>query len=135
MKKAEALRKWRELEEGQNYMEHLVAIPYGQRGPKYGSCGLRIEGNTGFVDAVLSNLKDLLAAENDITRLGISRKTVEPREDKEVDNPYADGHHEVVYVRVHMRGGQARQVNTTFGLHGRETKRFAELIGAESSEE
>ena len=130
MKKAEALKRWEEQEEDQNYMQHLVPIPYGQRGPKYGACGLRIEGNTEFVDAVLSHLKDLLTAENDITRLGLSRKTVEPREDKEVENPYADGHHEVVYVRVHMRGGQAQQVNSAFGLHGNTTARFADLIGA-----
>ncbi|MFP4029670.1 MAG: hypothetical protein ACLFWL_17965 [Candidatus Brocadiia bacterium] len=134
MKKAQALRKWRELEDDQNYMEHLVPIPYQQRGPKYGACGLRIEGNTRFVDAVLSNLKDLLAAENDITRLGLSRKTVEPREDKDDENPYADGNHEVVYVRVHMRGGQAQQVNTVFGLHEADTARFSELIGAEKAD-
>jgi hypothetical protein len=135
MKKAEALQRWLEQEENQNYMEHLVPIPYGQRGPKYGACGLRIEGNTEFVDAVLSNLMDLLAAENDITRLGLSRKTVEPREDKEVDNPYADGKHEVVYVRVHMRGGQAQHLSSAFGLHGNATARFADLIGAGSGSE
>ncbi len=130
MKKAEALKKWKQLEDDQNYMEHLVPIPYQQRGSKYGACGLRIEGNSEFVDAVLSQLKDLITAENDVTRLGLSRKTVTPREDKEQDNPYADGNHEVVYIRVHMRGGQAQQVNSAFGLHGDKTARFGELIGA-----
>lgn len=115
MKKAEALQRWEELDEDQDFMEHVVPIPYQQRGPKYGACGLRIEGNTEFVDAVLSNLKDFLEAENDITRLGLSRKTVEPREDIEEENPYADGSHEVVYVRVHMRGGQAQMTNVMMG--------------------
>ncbi|KXB07559.1 hypothetical protein AKJ51_01045 [candidate division MSBL1 archaeon SCGC-AAA382A20] len=129
MKKSEALERWKELNEGQNYMKHLVPIPYKQEGPKYGSYGLRIEGPSPFIDAVLSHLKDLLAAENDITRLGLSRKTVEPREDIEKENPYADGKHEVVYIRVHMRGGQAQHVNTVFGLHGKKTAKFGELVG------
>lgn len=125
MKKADALRRWKQLREGQDFMKHLVPIPYGQRGPKYGSCGLRIEGNTAFVDAVLSHLKPLLEAENDVTRLGLSRKVVEPREDTDEPNPYADGEHEVAYIRVHMRGG-------TEGIlpGGKDTGRFTELTSS-----
>jgi len=67
-KKAESMERWRELSENQNPLKHMEAIPARARGSRYGACGIRIDGNPAFIDAVLSRLKPLLDGENCLTR-------------------------------------------------------------------
>ena len=121
MKKKEALQHWDRLEEGQNPLDHMTPIPYKQSGSKYGTCGIRIDGNPQFVDAVLSNLKDLLGGENNSTRLELGRRKVKPTEvkgeTKSFDNREDDA--EVCYIRLHKRGKESQQMNTLFDVFGK----------------
>jgi hypothetical protein len=105
-KKAEALEHWRSLPEGLDPLPHFRPIPYKAEGSTYGACGVRIDGNPAFIDAVLSRLKPLLAGENCVTRLGLSRRPVETvevaGEVKGFTNRDKDA--EVCYIRLHVRG-------------------------------
>ena len=119
MKKQEAMIHWSDLEEGQNPLQHMTPIENKATGSRYGACGIRIDGNPDFIDAVLSNLKPLLAGENAETRLELARNDVKPTEINGKVKSYenADEDAQVCYVRLHARGHMARQVNTTFGLY------------------
>lgn len=130
MSKAELMEMWEELDPDQNYMEHVEVIPYKHEGSTYGAGGIRLEGTLLFIKAILSHLKDLLSAENDVTRLGLSIKTVTQREDKPGENVFADGGHYALYCKVHLRGGQAQQMHGMLGSHEDATHRFADLIEA-----
>ena len=118
--KKEAMRHWEELPEGQNPLPHMTPIAYKAKGSRYGACGIRIEGNPEFVDAVMSNLKPLLEGENNSTRLELARNEVKPTEIngdvKTYDN--ADTDAEVVYIRLHQRGHDAKAMNTMFNVYG-----------------
>lgn len=88
----------------------MTAVPYKAEGSKYGACGIRIDGNPEFIDAVLSCLKPLIAGENGVTRLELARREVETKlvindEVKIFGN--SDLHAEVCYIRLHKRGGEA----------------------------
>lgn len=105
--KEKALIHWKSLDEGQDILPHMEAIPYKSKGSTYGACGIRIDGNPEFIDAVLSRLKDLTQGEGISTRLGLSRNQVDGKGlDKSFDNK-AD-HAEVVYIRLHERGGEGQ---------------------------
>jgi hypothetical protein len=116
MKKADALATWRNLPEGQNPLAHMTPIAYKSTGSSYGACGVRIDGNPAFVEAVLSCLKALIAGENSYTRLELSRqpvnRTFKPGLSK------AEGNAEVCYVRLHERGREAQHVNAFLGVIG-----------------
>ena len=99
--KHDSIEHWRGLEPGQNPLPFMTPIPYQTRGSRYGSCGIRIDGNPAFIDAVLSNLKPLLAGENMATRLEVSRNKVKTGF-KELPNAAADA--ECCYIRRHGRG-------------------------------
>jgi hypothetical protein len=73
IKKAEALAEWQAMSPDQPMLRHMQAIPYKASGSTYGACGIRIDGNPAFVNAVLSHLKELIAGENHITRLGLAK--------------------------------------------------------------
>lgn len=108
----------------------MTPIPYKATGSNYGACGIRIDGNAAFVDAVLSRLKDLIAGENGVTRLGLARNKVEPRVmDKEFPAA-AGGDAEVCYIRLHMRGGQNVAALFDKTLNAR-TELFAKAHGLE----
>lgn len=119
MKKAEALKHWRTLPENAPLLDNMTAIPYKAEGSKYGACGIRIDGNPAFVDAVLGRLKDILGGENGLTRLGLSRSPVKvsgefkdaPNADEGLDGTEA----EVCYIRLHERGAQARRLAMMMG--------------------
>jgi hypothetical protein len=68
MKKDESLKRWRALPQGQDPLPHFQPIPYKTSGSRYGCCGIRIDGNPEFIDAVLSNLKTLLDGEGTANR-------------------------------------------------------------------
>jgi hypothetical protein len=109
-RKAETLRHWQELPPAQNPLEHMQAIEYQARGSRYGACGIRIDGTPEFIDAVLSNLKQLLAGENCVTRLELSRARVLREQSGPVDGRKfvnAEERAECCYIRLHQRGRQA----------------------------
>ena len=119
MNKKEALERWHDLEPNQNPLPEMTPIPYKSQGSRYGTCGIRIDGNPEFVDAVLSNLKPLLEGENEVTRLELNRRDVTPTEINGETKHYelADQEAEVCYVRLHERGSAAKQVNMMFNTH------------------
>jgi hypothetical protein len=129
MKKAEALARWRELPEGLNPLAEMIPIPYKAEGSKYGACGIRIDGTPDFIDAVLSNLKDLLDGENAVTRLGLARNEVDGSGiGKALPNKETGA--EVCYIRLHERG---REGSIASGFNRdllAATDRYAETIGA-----
>lgn len=105
MKKSDTLARWRSLPENTDPLPLMDVIPYKTEGSRYGCCGIRIDGNPEFVDAVLSNLKTLLAGEGIETRLELSRSKVKPQPGRKCGmNACEDA--EVCYVRLHERGGE-----------------------------
>jgi hypothetical protein len=118
VKKAEALELWGALAPGQNPLKPMRPIPYKSEGTKYGACGIRIDGSPAFIDAVLSNLKPLLAGENHVTRLELARSPVKdtnPMSGKQYTNRATNA--EVCYVRLHMRGHQGVIVSALMDKH------------------
>lgn len=116
MKKSEAMKRWNELPEGQDPLPHMYPIPYKAEGSKYGTGGIRIDGSREFIEAVLSNIKELLEGENTDTRLELAWNTVKPTivngNAKNFEN--ADEDAEVVYIRLHERGRTAKAMNRMF---------------------
>lgn len=116
MKKAETLEAWKSMQPGQPMLRHMQAIPYKSRGSNYGACGIRIDGNPVFVDAVLSHLKELLDGENHVTRLGLARTKVDGSGIGK-DLPNADTGAEVCYIRLHVRGREGMMASAVFDRH------------------
>ena len=127
MKKAQALAHWETLEPNQDPLEHMTPLAYKAEGSSYGACGIRIDGNPQFVDAVLSCLKTLLDGENQVTRLALARNEVAPVEINGERKTFhnADRGAEVCYVRLHMRGHEGAMVEALSGSHKAATERFA----------
>lgn len=104
MKKNEMMYHWAALKENQPIMPHFRSLPYKSQGSRYGTCGIRIDGTPEFVDAVLSHLKELLAAEGTKTRLACSYNEVKPVMGKGFDN--AECNAVCAYIRREDRGDQ-----------------------------
>lgn len=123
--KATALAAWRSMPANQPILPHMQAIPYKTTGSRYGACGIRIDGNPAFIDAVLSRLQDLIDGENHLTRLELARHAVDGTGlDKSFAN--ADKGAEVVYVRLHERGREGSIGSVIFDRHlNAATDRFA----------
>lgn len=115
MEKKEALRRWQNLTPDQHILPHFTPIAADARGSTFGACGIRISGNPEFIDAVLSRLKDLLAAEAGSTRLNLSRQPVKPvtinSGDSVVDKKWnnADTDAETCYIQIRERTARTRQ--------------------------
>lgn len=115
MEKKEALRRWQNLTPDQEILPHFTPIAADARGSTFGACGIRISGNPEFIDAVLSRLKDLLAAEAGSTRLNLSRQPVKPvtinSGDSVVDKKWnnADTDAETCYIQIRERTARTRQ--------------------------
>ena len=115
MEKKEALRRWQNLTPNQEILPHFTPIAADARGSTFGACGIRISGNPEFIDAVLSRLKDLLAAEAGSTRLTLSRQLVKPvaigNGDEAVEKQWknADTDAEICYVQIRERTARTRQ--------------------------
>jgi hypothetical protein len=129
MRKDETLKRWRSLDENQNPLKHMTPIAYQARGSRYGACGIRIDGNPAFIDAVLSRLKPLLDGENQVTRLELSRNVVDGRGlEKAFEN--ADSGSECCYIRLHMRGREGAIASAIFDRHlAGATEAFARAKG------
>ena len=125
MKKAETMERWRDLEPDQNPLPHMTPIPYKARGSRYGACGIRIDGNPAFIDAVLSRLKSLIDGENHVTRLELSRNAVDGSKlDKHFE--LSDRGAECCYIRLHVRGNEGSMASAIFDRHlDSATERFA----------
>ena len=102
--KADTMEHWRNLPDAMPILPHMRAIPYKAEGSTYGACGIRIDGNPAFIDAVLSRLKDLLAGENGMTRLQVVYGEIEPRDDK----PAPPEGSVACYIQTHERGHEAQ---------------------------
>ena len=109
--KKETLSAWRTMPANQPMLGKMCPIPYKATGSKYGACGIRIDGTPEFVDAVLSNLKDLLDGENHVTRLELARHPAATGF-KATPNAETDG--EVCYIRLHMRGREGTIASSIF---------------------
>lgn len=115
MEKKEALRRWQNLEPNQDILPHFTPLAADAHGSTFGACGIRISGNPEFIDAVLSRLKDLLAAEAGSTRLTLSRQPVKPVQinsgDSVVDKKWnnADTDAETCYIQIRERTAKTRQ--------------------------
>lgn len=97
------LAHWRNLPSNQNPLHVMWPIPYKTTGSRYGACGVRIDGTPEFIDAVLSNLKPLLAGEGIHTRLELARHEVDGSGiGKALHNAVPKA--EVCYIRLHERG-------------------------------
>lgn len=88
-------------------------VPYKHIGSTYAEDGIRITGSRKFVDAVLSRLTELLAFENDSTRLQVVYKQTL---DRDTGRPIDSWN---CYIQVHERGPEAHQmVNRLIALKG-----------------
>jgi hypothetical protein len=129
MKKADALTHWKQLPDGMDPLEHMTPILYKSEGSRYGACGIRIDGNPQFIDAVLSRLKDIIDGENHVTRLELARNPVKATEINGQRKAFhnSDTGAEVCYIRLHMRGREGAIASAVFekSLDGA-TERFAQ---------
>jgi hypothetical protein len=117
MKKHETLNHWQSLPANQTMLDKMLAIPYKAKGSTYGTCGIRIDGTPEFIDAVLSNLKELLGGENNCYRLGLARNSVDGSKlGKEFEN--REDSAECCYIRLHERGRESQAFNAAYGLLG-----------------
>ena len=119
MKKKETLAHWESLTPNQPILPHMTVIPYKAAGSSYGACGIRIDGNPAFIDAVLSRLQDLLAGENVLTRLGLARNVVDG---SKLGKTFAkaDTDAEVCYIRLHERGSEGAMLQAYCSKKARE---------------
>lgn len=130
MKKEETLKRWKSLEAGQNPLPSMRPIPYKTAGSRYGCCGIRIDGSSEFIDAVLSNLKPLLDGENCVTRLELARSAVKPQNGFKAGQNAGSGA-EVCYIRLHERGREGAIVSGFDSRLRKSTERFANALGLE----
>lgn len=113
MEKKVALKTWEALPENLPILPHFNPIAYKATGSNYGACGIRIDGNPEFVRAVMSRLKDLIAGENHVTRLGLAWNNVDGSGiKKELNN--AEKSAECCYIRLHMRGREGAMISGIF---------------------
>ena len=130
MTKAETLSHWRNLDEGANPLAHMTPLAYKAKGSTYGACGIRIDGNPEFVDAVLACLKALIPGENTVTRLGLSRAPVKGENlGKNFANKESGA--EVCYIRLHMRGNESSEAFFPSAETSQATRDFAQALGVE----
>ncbi|MDH4162509.1 MAG: hypothetical protein OEW15_07435 [Nitrospirota bacterium] len=97
MEKEPFLKHWAKLRANQKLAPKPVR--YTHEGSTYAEDGIRITGSKTFVDSVLSRLKDLLACENEETRLQVVYKRSTDRESGKTLTSYN------CYIQVHGRGG------------------------------
>jgi len=106
MKKAEILSHWNQIEPDQKIK--ISQVPYKHTGSTYAEDGIRLTGSRGFIDSVLSNLKELLQHENGSTRLQLNYQESKDRETGIPTGSYN------CYIQVHERGSEAKMVNAMF---------------------
>ena len=130
--KEATLKAWKAMKRRINPLKHMRPIPYKSEGSKYGACGIRIDGTPEFIDAVLSNLTDLIDGENGLTRLELARRPVESVEIKGTRKTFENRviKAEVCYIRLHQRGDEAQHVNSILGIGVKEAQRHLDAINS-----
>jgi len=103
MKKEEMLKHWQSIPDNQSLA--VDPVRYKHSGSTFAEDGIRITGSQSFIDSVLSRIKDLLAHENDRTRLQVVYKE---SQDKDSGAPLGSWN---CYIQVHERGGEAQLAN------------------------
>lgn len=122
LRKSQMLEHWASLRDNQPIMPHFTPVSYKARGSRYGACGIRIDGNEQFVDAVLSRLKDLIEGENDATRLDCSYTEVDGSKLNKAFNNKEEGAI-CCYIRVAERGRCARRVRGIISNRSRKVEK------------
>lgn len=85
--KEEAIGHWQSLPPATPIQLH--PIPPNHKGPTYRFDGIRITGSPGFIDSILSRLKDMLNYEGGQGRLEISyRQQVDSKTEQPITNTY-----------------------------------------------
>ena len=98
--KKETMELWINAPENADLARIIQPIPNGHVGKTFGLDGIRIDGSTEFILAVLGRIKDLLDCENGRTRLAVHIADCET-----AAQPYNKGNGgHVCYIRVHERG-------------------------------
>jgi hypothetical protein len=110
MKKDEMLDRWSNLQENLPILPHFSPLEKPE-GSTFGACGIRIDGNPAFIDAVLIRIKDLIDGENHVTRLACS---YQPAVTGFKAAPNAEPNAHVCYIRLHMRGTEGAIASTVF---------------------
>lgn len=128
--KDKTLAHWKNLKRT-NPLPSMTPIPYKATGSRYGACGIRIDGNPAFIDAVLSQLTDLIPGENSVTRLELSRSVVNGSTlGKKFGNTDLDA--EVCYIRLHVRGGESQMMLSRYDPKMQAASlQYAEALGVE----
>ena len=127
MTKQELLKVWQELPANQSILDKMQPIEAKQKGKTFGLDGIRIDGSEAFVFAVLSRLQDLIAGENNVTRLQLSMNDCSKAEG---DFNKGNGGN-VCYIRLRTRTLQGSATSAFFDrdLH-KATEQYAEAIKA-----
>ncbi len=101
MEKEQFLKYWGEIRKNRKLEPRPVR--YGHEGSTYAEDGIRITGSRTFVDSVLSRVKDLLAFENDVTRLHVIYQRSSDRINGKLLSAWN------CYVQVHRRGSSRKK--------------------------
>ena len=127
MTKKDLLKIWQELPANQSILDKMKPIGAHHKGKTFGLEGIRIDGSQEFVYAVLSRLQDLIAGENNVTRLQLSMSDCSKAEG---DFNKGNGGY-VCYIRLRTRTSLGSAVSAVFDrdLH-KATEKYAEAIGA-----
>ena len=96
MEKEQFLKHWASIRK--NRKLEPTPVRYEHEGSTYAEDGIRLTGSKAFVDSVLSRLKDLLAYENDETRLQVVYKKSSDRESGKQLSAWN------CYLQIHQRG-------------------------------
>lgn len=111
-KKAQMMDRWKKLREGgpMGILYWMTPNPRSMKGSRFGTNNIRIMGEPKFVDAVLSNLADLIDGENEETLLHLSQfdanEVVKSDQLRSCPNVLPDA--EVIYISLLERGNGRR---------------------------
>jgi len=127
MTKSQILSKWKVLKPVDNLLALMKPVDAKHKGKTFGLDGIRIDGSEEFVLSVLSRLKDLIAGENNVTRLQLSLNDCSKAEAN--FNKGNGGY--VCYIRLRTRTLQGAATSAFFDrdLH-KATEDYAEALGA-----
>lgn len=112
--KSRLLKLWENMPEtpDSELVRQMAPFPRGKRGPKFGECGIRIEGSEEFIKAVLGRLKPLLLYESSLTRLETSIMDIHEtrfENGRRICGPVRQGTN-CLYLRYHERSERASKI-------------------------
>jgi len=126
MTKSQLLKEWKSIPSNQPILDKMQPIDARHKGKTFGLDGIRIDGSKDFVYAVLSRLQDLIAGENQVTRLQLSMNDCSKAEG---DFNKGNGGY-VCYIRLRTRTMQGAAASAFFDRDLQSaTEKYAEAIG------